>query len=103
MKRILVNPNSVANLLYLPALLCLGSKPDNLRNLRRVLVGFNRSQTNSTGEIVLSVSVKPITALVSLTVIDELSSFNAILGCTWIHAMKALMSSYHKMLIFLTL
>ena len=40
-KRILVNPGSATDLLYLPALIRLGYKPDNLRNPRRVLVGFN--------------------------------------------------------------
>ena len=50
----------------------------------------------------LSISTGPVIALVLLTVIDEPSSFNAILGCTWIHTMKALSSSYHQMLSFLT-
>ena len=103
MKRISIEPNNATNLLYLPSLLHLGYKPNNLHNLGRVLVGFYRSQTNSMGEIVMSVSVGLVTALVLLKVIDEPSSFNAILGCTWIHAMKALPSSYHKMLSFLTL
>ena len=33
-----------------------------------------------------------------VSVTDEPSSFNAILRCTWIHAMKTLPSSYHQML-----
>ena len=101
MKRILVNPDIAFDLLYLPALLRLGYKPDNLRNLGRVLVGFNISHTNSLGEIVLLISARPITTLVPLTVIDEASSFNTILGRTWIHTIKALSSSYHQMLSFL--
>ena len=50
----------------------------------------------------LLVSVDPITALVPFTVIDESSSFKAILKHTYIHVMKALPSSYHQMLSFLT-
>ena len=91
----MVNPDSAADLVYLPTLLGLGYKPDNLCNPRRVLVYFNGSQTNSLGEIVLPVSIGPVITLVSLTVIDKLSSFNSILGHTWIHVMKALPSSYH--------
>ena len=102
MKRILVDPDSATILLYLFALLRLGYKPDNIHDPRSVLVSFNGSQANSFGKIVLHVSDGPVTALVSLTVIDEPSSFNAILGHIWIHAMKALPSSYHKMLSFLT-
>ena len=82
MKRILGDPSSATNLLYLPALLCLGYKPDNLRGPRRVLVGFNGSQTNSMGEIVLQVSVGPVTTIIRFSVIDKPSSFNAILGRT---------------------
>ena len=82
MKRILVDPSSDTDLLYLLALLRLGYKPDNLHNLGKVLVCFNGSHTNSLGEIVLSVSVGLVTALVPLTMIDEPSSFNAILGRT---------------------
>ena len=102
MKRILVNPSNAVYLLYLPALLRLGYKLDDLCNPGRVLVGFNGLQTNSLGEIVLPISVGPVTSLVPLIVIDETSSFNAILGRTWIHAMKALPSSYHQMLSFQT-
>ena len=82
MKRILVDPSSVADLLYLPTLLCLGYKPNNLREPRRVLIGFNGSQTNSIGEIVFPVLIGPITALVPFTMIDEPSSFNTILWRT---------------------
>ena len=102
MKFILVDPASAVDLLYLLALIWLGYKPNNLHNSGRVLVEFNSMQTHLLGEIVLLISAGPVTALVSLMVIDELSSFNAILGCTWIHAMKALPSSYHQRLSFLT-
>ena len=98
MKWILVDHGSAVDLLYLPFLLHLGYKLNNLRNPGRVLARFKGSQTNALGEIVQSILVGPITSLVSLTVIDELSSFNSILGSTWIHAMKALSSSYHQML-----
>ena len=102
MKQILVYPSNVVDMLYLPALLCLCYKPDNLHDPGRVLVSFNGSRTNSLGEIVLPVSARRVTVLVPITVIDELSSFIAILGSTWIHAMKALSSSYHQMLSLLT-
>ena len=102
MKRILVDPNSASNLLYLSAFLGLGYKPDGLHSPIRVLVGFNGSQTSSLGEIVLLVLAGPVTTLVPFAMINESLSFNAILGRTWIHAMKALSSSYHQVLSFLT-
>ena len=102
MKRILVNSGSMADLLYLLALIWLDYKADNLRNPSNFLVGFNETETLSFGEIVLLISTGPVTTPIPLTVIDEPSSFNSILGCTWIHAMKALSSSYHQRLSFLT-
>ena len=103
MKHILVDPGSATDLFYLPTLLRLSYKTDNLRNIVRVLVSFNGSHTNSLGGIVLPVSTGPFTTLVLLTVIDDPSLFNAILGGTGIHAMKALASSYHQVLSFQTL
>ena len=50
----------------------------------------------------LPISTGSVTALVPLTEIDEPSNFIAILGCLWIHAMKALPSYYHQRLSFVT-
>ena len=43
MKCILIDPGSVAGILYFPALLWLGYNHDNLYNPRRALVDFNIS------------------------------------------------------------
>ena len=82
MKRILVYLGSAVDLLYLLTMRRLGYKPDNLRGLRRVLVGFRGSQTNSMRKIVLPVSAVLVTSLIRFTVINEMSSFNTILGFT---------------------
>ena len=82
MKRILVDLGNATDLLYLPTLIRLCYKPNNLSNPGRVLVGFNSTQTHSLGEIVLLMSMGSVTDLVLLTVINEQSSFNTILGCT---------------------
>ena len=66
-------------------------------------MGFNGTQTTSLGEVVLSVAIGLVIARVPFRVIDEPSYFNAIVGCTWIRAMKALPSSDHQKLSFLTL
>ena len=71
MKQILDYLGSAADLLCPPTFLFLGYRLDNLCNLERVLIGFNGSQTNLLGEIVLPVSVGPVTALVLLMVINE--------------------------------
>ena len=82
MKCILVNPSNRVDLLYLPTLLRLGYKPENLRSPGKILVEFNGTKTNSLGEIVLPISAGLVTALVQLTVVDKPLSFNTILGRT---------------------
>ena len=82
MKHILVDPGNAASLVYLPPLIRLGYKLDNLLYLGRVLVGFNGMLTHSPREIVLPISVGLITALVPLMMINESSNFNAKLGRT---------------------
>ena len=74
MKRILVDSGSATYLLYLLALIRFGYKLDNLCNLGRVIIGFNGTLTHSLGEITLPISASPVTALVPITVIDELQT-----------------------------
>ena len=56
MKRILVYPGSVTDLLSLPALIWLGYKSDNLSNPGKILVRFNGMHTHSLRKIVLPIS-----------------------------------------------
>ena len=80
MKCMLIDPGSAVDLLYLPARIRLGYKSNNLCNPGRILVGFNGTQTQSLGEILLLILTSPIIAIAPLTVIDESSNFNAILS-----------------------
>ncbi|RVW61599.1 hypothetical protein CK203_065403 [Vitis vinifera] len=66
------------------------------------LSGFNGSSTTSLGDIVLPVQAGPVTLNVQFSVVQELSPFNVILGRTWLHYMKAIPSTYHQMVSFLT-
>ncbi|RVW96494.1 Transposon Ty3-I Gag-Pol polyprotein [Vitis vinifera] len=45
---------------------------------------------------------RPVTLNVQFSVVQELSPFNVILGRTWLHYMKAIPSTYHQMVSFLT-
>ena len=54
------------------------------------------------GDIVLLVQAGPVTLNVQFSVVQELSHFNVILGRTWLHYMKAIPSTYHQMVSFLT-
>ena len=78
--RVLVNPGSAADLLHLPAFKQMRVSLDHLNSAGRVLLGFNGATTLTVGDIAFSVKVGPVTQQVFLSVVEDLGSYNAILG-----------------------
>ncbi|RVW25884.1 hypothetical protein CK203_110874 [Vitis vinifera] len=101
-RRILVDPGSSADLVQASVMSHMGHTLTGLENPGRILSGFNGSSTTSLGDIVLPVQAGPVTLNVQFSVVQELSPFKVILGRTWLHYMKAIPSTYHQMVSFLT-
>ena len=101
-RRILVNPGSSADLIQASVASHMGHSLTVLENPGRVLSGFNGSSTTFLGDIILPVQASPVTLKVQFSVVQELSPFNVILGRTWLHYMKAIPSTYHQMVSFIT-
>ena len=101
-RRILVNPSSSADLLQVSVVKQMGLVPSSLENPRRVLSGFNGASTTFLGDVVLPVQASPVILNVQFSVVEDLSPFNAILRRTWLHYMKAIPSTYHQMVSYLT-
>nr|CAN65844.1 hypothetical protein VITISV_031777 [Vitis vinifera] len=101
-RRILVDPGSSADLVQASVVGHMGHSLTGLENPGRILSRFNGSSTTSLGDIVLPVQTGPVTLNVQFSVVQELSPFNVILGRTWLHYMKAIPSTYHQMVSFLT-
>ena len=101
-KRISVDPSSSADLLQVAVIKRMGFKPSNLENPRRTLSGFNGSSTTSLGDVILSVQAGLVILNVLFSVVEDLSPSNAILGCTWLHGMKVIPSTYHQRVSFIT-
>ena len=99
--RVLVDPGSAADLLHLPAFNKKKVLIDHLHSTGRVLSGFNGAATLSVGDITLSVKAGPITQQVLFSVVEDLGPYNAILGRAWLHAMKAIPSTYHQIVSYL--
>ena len=100
--RVLVDPGSAAKLLHLPALTQMKVPLSHLSSASRVLFGFNGSTTLIVGDIALSVKVGPVTQQVLFSVVKDLGPYNAIMSRTWLHAMKAIPSTYHQTISYLT-
>ena len=75
---------------------------DHLSSAGRVLSGFNGATTLTVGDIVLSVKAGPVTQQVLFSVVEDLGLYNVIVGRAWLHAMKAVPSTYHQTINYLT-
>ena len=101
-RRILVDSGSSADLLQKSVFKQMGFPSSALENPGRILSGFNGASTNSLGDVVLPVQARPVVQNVQFSVVEGLSSFNAIMGCTWLHNMKVIPFTYHQMVSCLT-
>ncbi|XP_034708876.1 uncharacterized protein LOC117931912 [Vitis riparia] len=101
-RQILVDPGSSADLLQMFTFKQMGFPSSTLENPRRILSGFNRASTTSLGDVMLPVQAGPIILNVQFFMVEDLSSFNAIMGRTWLHGMKVIPSTYHQMVSYLT-
>ena len=102
MRRILIDPCSLADLVQASVVSHMGHSLTGLEKPGRILSGFNGASTTSLGDIVLPVQADLVILNVQFLVVQDLSSFNVILGRTWLHYMKAIPSTYHQMVSFLT-
>ena len=102
MHRVLVDPCNAVDLLHLPAFQHMKVPLDHLSSAGRVLSGFNGATTLTVGNIVLSVMAGPVTQQVLFSVVEDLGLYNVIVGRAWLHAIKAVPSTYHQTINYLT-
>ena len=100
--KVLVDLSSAADLLHISAFQQMKVPLDCLSSAGRVLFGFNRATTLAVGDIVLSVKAGLVTQQVLFSVVEDLGPYNAIVGRVWLHAMKAIPSTYHQTISYLT-
>ena len=100
--RVLVDPGSATDLLYLPSFNHMKVPVDHLHSAGRIFSGFNGATTLSVEDITFSVKAGPVTQQVLFSMVEDLGPYNAILGWAWLHAMKAVPSTYHQMISYLT-
>lgn len=80
----------------------MGYSPSTLENLGRLLFGFNGATTTSLCDVVLIVQAGPVTLSMWLSMVNDWSPYNAIIGHAWLHKMKFIPSMYHQMVSYLT-
>ena len=93
--KVLVDPGSATDLLHLPSFKHMRVPLDHLSSAGRVLSGFNGATTLTVRDIAFPVRAGSVTQQVLFSVVVDLGPYNAILGRAWLHAMKAVPSTYH--------
>ena len=68
----------------------------------RILFRFNGATTLTTGDITLPVKSGLVIQQVLFSIVKDLGPYNAIVGRAWLHALKAVPSTYHQTISYLT-
>ena len=98
--KFLVDTGSSVDLIFKSTLVKMGISLDEMKPFARSLTCFNGSTETMLGTIRLRVYAEGIAKNFKFSVIDVRAPYNAILGTPWIHAMKAIRSTYHQCIKF---
>ena len=97
-----MDSGSVVDLLQLLAFIQMKLSSGMLNSTGKILYGFNGATTMTLGDVTLPVKAGPMTQQVLFLVVEDLVPYNVIRGWTWLHSMKVVPSTYHKMVSYLT-
>ena len=79
MRRLLVDPGSLVDLLQMSDYKKMSYSPSALENLRCLLSRFNGVTMTSLSDVVLPVQVGPVTLNIQFPMVDDLSPYNPIM------------------------
>ena len=100
--RVLVDHGSVVDLLQLPAFLQMKLSLGMLNSAVRILFGFNGATIVTLGDVALPVKAGLITQQVLFSIVVDLGPYNAIMGRSLLHSMKAIPLTYYQTVSYLT-
>jgi hypothetical protein len=101
-KRVLVDQGSFAEVMYQELYEKLGLGKSDLSELSSPVFGFSGESTIPLGKTTLPVLTGPINLQTEFIVIQAPSPYNAIMGRSWLHRMRAVPSTLHQKLRFPT-
>ena len=99
---VLVDLGSAADLLQLSAFRQMKVLLYKLSSAGKILSGFNGATTLTMGDIALPVKAGPVIQQILFSIVEDLGPYNAIVGRARMHAMKAVPSTYHQTISYLT-
>ena len=95
MKRVMVDGDSVAEVMYLNLYKGLNLKLEDLRPYSSPLMSFDRKLVIPKGIIRLPIQTGPEIVEVNFIVVDTYSPYTAIIGRPWLHILGVVASSLH--------
>ena len=105
-RRVLVDNGASVDILFYDAFIKMGYNDSQLTPSNMPIYGFNRVESKVEGIIQLPMTMgeapREATQMLNFLVIKAVSTYNAILGRTGLHAFKAIASSYHLKIKFPT-
>lgn len=99
---ILIDPRSTSKVMCYETFIKLGFNKSDLSPAPHPLFGFNTNSEYPLGKITLPVLAGSRTVEVEFLVVKLPSPYNVIMGRTWLHIMKAVPSTYHQLVRFMT-
>uniref|UniRef100_A0A2N9F6C2 RNase H type-1 domain-containing protein n=1 Tax=Fagus sylvatica TaxID=28930 RepID=A0A2N9F6C2_FAGSY len=101
-KRVLVDQGSFAEVMYQELYEKLGLGKSDLSEFSSPVFGFSGESTIPLGKTTLPVLAGPINLQTEFIVVQAPSPYNAIMGRSWLHKMRAIPSTLHQKLRFPT-
>ncbi|XP_050260035.1 uncharacterized protein LOC126705135 [Quercus robur] len=95
-KRILVDPGSVVEVMYLDLYRGLNLKPEDLTAYDSPLISFEGKTVILKGQIRLPIQTGSEVVEVDFIMVDAYSSYTAIVARPWLHALGAVSSTLHQ-------
>ena len=100
--RVLVDPGSVADFLQLPSFKKMKLSLGVVNSVGQILSGLNGATTVTLGDVAIPAKVRSVTQQVLFSIVKDLGPYNAKMGRAWLHSMKAIPSTYHQTVSYLT-
>ena len=100
--KVLINNGSSLNVMSLSTLMRLLVDRSYMKHTKTMVRALDGTRPEVTGEIEIEVQIGPCTFNVEFQVMDISSSYNCLLGRLWIHIARAVPSTLHQKIKFLT-
>ena len=100
--KVLINNGSSLNIMPLSTLMRLPVDRSYMKYTKTVVRVFDGTRREMTGEIEIEVQIGPCTFNVEFQVMDISSSYDCLLGRPWIHIARAVPSTLHQKIKFVT-